>query len=74
MVAEESSRKMVKEFKAAKWTAVRTDGSHTMYECSNGHHHFALPDGHKMISPGIVSNARKAIAACTCGINRQDNK
>jgi len=60
---------MVKEFKAAKWIALRTDGSHTMYECPSGHHHFTLPDGHKMISPGIVRNARKALASCTCRVN-----
>jgi hypothetical protein len=30
MVAEESSRKIVKEFKAAKLTALRTDGSHNV--------------------------------------------
>ncbi len=70
MVAEESSRKMIKEFKAAKWTALRTDGSHTMYGCSSGQHHFTLPDGHKTISPGVVRNARKAIAGCTCHTDR----
>ena len=45
MVAEESSPKMVKEFQAAKWIALRTDGSHTIYEWPNGHHHFTLQVG-----------------------------
>ncbi len=71
MVAEESSRKIVKEFKTAKWSALRTDGSHTMYGCPSGQHGFVLPDGHKMISPGVVRKARSAIAGCTCHMDRK---
>jgi predicted RNA binding protein YcfA (HicA-like mRNA interferase family) len=57
---------MVKEFRDAGWVALRTDGSHTMYGCQTGIHGFALPDGHRSISAGVVRNARKAIAGCDC--------
>ncbi|MHB8262834.1 MAG: type II toxin-antitoxin system HicA family toxin [Acidimicrobiales bacterium] len=74
MVAEEPSRKMIKEFKVARWTALRTDGSHTMYGCRSGKHRFVLPDGHGTISPGVVRNARKSIAECDCLTGRKEEK
>jgi predicted RNA binding protein YcfA (HicA-like mRNA interferase family) len=65
MVSEEPARKMVKELQKAGWSALRTDGSHTVYGCSCGQHRFSLPDGHRTISPGVVRKCRKAITDCT---------
>lgn len=64
MIAEQPTHKMVKEFKVAGWTEARTDGPHTVYVCSCGKHSFALPDGHRTISPGVVRKARNIIREC----------
>ncbi len=65
MVSEEPTRKMVREFKDAGWAPLPGgDGSHTKYGCSCGSHTFSLPDGHRVISPGVVRKARKAIEEC----------
>jgi predicted RNA binding protein YcfA (HicA-like mRNA interferase family) len=64
MVSEQPTRKMVREFKDAGWSPVRTVGSHTVYECATGEHSFSLPDGHKTISPGVVRKARQALTNC----------
>jgi predicted RNA binding protein YcfA (HicA-like mRNA interferase family) len=58
VVSGQPTRKMVKEFKVAGWTSLRTDGSHTVCACSCGKHTFSLPDGHRTISPGVVRKAR----------------
>lgn len=64
MVSEQPTRKVVKAFKGAGWKRTRTEGSHSVYECSCGQHTFSLPDGHREISPGIVRKADKARAEC----------
>lgn len=66
MVSEQPTRKMVRMFKDAGWTAVRTVGSHTVWECRTGKHSFSLPDGHKTISAGVVRKADKALSGCGC--------
>lgn len=64
MVSEQPARVMVKRFRSAGWMALRTVGSHTMWECPCGEHRFSLPDGHRTISPGVVAKAYKAIEQC----------
>jgi predicted RNA binding protein YcfA (HicA-like mRNA interferase family) len=64
MVSELPTRKVVKAFKAAGWKSVRTEGSHSVYQCSCGQHSFSLPDGHRSISPGVVRKAFKALEQC----------
>lgn len=64
MIAEQPTRKIVKEFRSAGWTSLRTDGSHTVYGCSCGKHRFSLPDGHRTISPVVVGKARNIITEC----------
>lgn len=54
----------MKAFRDAGWQRVRTEGSHSLYECGCGRHTFALPDGHRTISPGVVRKAEKALAGC----------
>lgn len=66
MVSEQPTRKMVKVFKKAGWSPVRTVGSHSVYQCSTGQHSFTLPDGHGTISAGVVRNAGKALDSCDC--------
>lgn len=69
MVSEQPTRKVVKDFKAAGWHPLRTEGSHTVYVCGCGAHTFSLPDGHRTISPGVVRKSYKALAECTKGRN-----
>jgi predicted RNA binding protein YcfA (HicA-like mRNA interferase family) len=64
MVSEQPTRKMVRLFRDAGWTAGKTVGSHTKWHCGCGSHHFSLPDGHKTISPGVVRKADAAITEC----------
>ena len=64
MVGEQPTRKVVKAFRDAGWRRVRTEGSHSLYECSCGQHAFVLPDGHRVISPGIVRKVDKALEEC----------
>jgi predicted RNA binding protein YcfA (HicA-like mRNA interferase family) len=64
MVSEQPTRKVVRAFKDAGWKRIRTEGSHSVYECSCGQHTFSLPDGHKEISSGVYRKACKALAEC----------
>lgn len=67
MIAEEPTRIVTKRLRKAGWAPTRTVGSHSTWECSTGKHTYPLPDGHKMISPGVLRNLNKAVAACGCG-------
>ncbi|MEV8372240.1 type II toxin-antitoxin system HicA family toxin [Kribbella sp. NPDC056861] len=67
MVSEMPTRKVVKAFKDAGWKRVRTEGSHSVYECGCGQHSFSLPDGHRKISPGVVRKVDGALASCRRG-------
>jgi len=64
MVSELPTRKVVKAFKDAGWKWVRSEGSHSFYECPCGQHAFSLPDGHRQISPGVVRKVNNALADC----------
>ncbi len=64
VVNEESTRKMVKELRDADWSAIRSDGRHTVYGCSCGRHRIAVPDSHRMQSAGLVRKIRQAITTC----------
>jgi predicted RNA binding protein YcfA (HicA-like mRNA interferase family) len=64
MVSEQPTRKIVREFKDAGWTVLRTDGRHTVYGCPCGKHTQPLPQSHKTISPGVVRKVRKAMEQC----------
>jgi predicted RNA binding protein YcfA (HicA-like mRNA interferase family) len=64
MVSEQPARKIVKAFKSAGWRWVRTEGSHSLFKCACGQHTFVLPDGHRVISPGVVRKVDKALAEC----------
>ncbi|MEU4195730.1 type II toxin-antitoxin system HicA family toxin [Kribbella sp. NPDC026611] len=64
MVSEQPARKVVKALKAAGWRLIRTEGSHSLYKCPCGQHTFMLPDGHRVISPGVVRKVGKALAEC----------
>jgi predicted RNA binding protein YcfA (HicA-like mRNA interferase family) len=64
MVSEQPTWIVVKAFKDAGWRRVRTEGSHSSYVCACGRHRFTLPDGHRVISPGLVRQVVKALAEC----------
>ncbi|MCZ9635298.1 type II toxin-antitoxin system HicA family toxin [Rhodococcus sp. BH5] len=53
MVADQLTRKVVKELKTA--------GSHTTWKSENGKVHVSVPDGHRTISPGVYRKVLKAI-------------
>jgi predicted RNA binding protein YcfA (HicA-like mRNA interferase family) len=51
VVSEQPTRRVVRELKDAGFIAVRRSGSHTVYV--NGTVSVTVPDGHRMISPGV---------------------
>jgi predicted RNA binding protein YcfA (HicA-like mRNA interferase family) len=59
MVSEEPTRKATKRFKAAGFTPQRTTGSHTVW--AKGSVSVTIPDGHRVISPGVVRQINNAI-------------
>ena len=59
MVSQQPTRKVQKELRDAGFTADRTSGSHTIWV--NGSVSITVPDGHRMISPGVYRNIMKAI-------------
>jgi predicted RNA binding protein YcfA (HicA-like mRNA interferase family) len=60
------TRVMIRELTRAGWTRARTNGSHTVWNCRSGRHHFTLPDGHREISGGVAQKARAALAGDEC--------
>lgn len=67
MVAEQPTRKVVKDFRdKGRQPASRQPrgSSHTKWECPCGRHQFTLPDGHRTISPGVVAKAYNALEQC----------
>lgn len=66
MVSEQPTRKVVRQFRDAGWSVVRTHGSHSTWKCPTGRHSETLPDGHKTISPGVYRKATDKLEACTC--------
>jgi len=67
MIAEQPTRKVIKQLHAAGFTRVRdAKGSHSKWACPTGKHAVTIPDGHKTISPGVLRNVNKVIASCDC--------
>lgn len=54
----------MKRLRKAGWTPIRTTGSHTLFKCGCGGHTMTVPDGHRMISPGVHNKVAKAMQAC----------
>jgi predicted RNA binding protein YcfA (HicA-like mRNA interferase family) len=57
---------MLAELTAAGWHRVRTTGSHSWWECSEGRHGISIADGHRKTSPALVRKIRAAIDGCQC--------
>ena len=67
MIAEQSTRKVIKELKDHGWTVLRDGkGSHALYGCPTGAHCCSVPVGHKTVSPGVLRDLRKAFGECDC--------
>jgi predicted RNA binding protein YcfA (HicA-like mRNA interferase family) len=66
VVSEVPARVLLKRLRAAEWLPARTVGSHTMWKCVSGRHQIPVPDGHRMISPGVHGQVVKMMATCTC--------
>lgn len=60
MVAEQLTRKVTRELRAAGFEPVRTVGSHTRREHPSGGG-VTVPDGHRTISPGVYRKISKAV-------------
>jgi predicted RNA binding protein YcfA (HicA-like mRNA interferase family) len=60
VIAEQPTRKVTRELRAAGFTPVRTVGSHTRWEHPSGVA-ISVPDGHRTISPGVYRNILKAL-------------
>ena len=61
MVADQPTRKVLKELRGAGFSPLRTVGSHTMWASADGVVKVTVPDGHRTISPGVYRNIVKAI-------------
>ncbi|HTQ22427.1 type II toxin-antitoxin system HicA family toxin [Mycobacterium sp.] len=62
MVKEEPTREVVKRLKRAGFMRISTEGSHSKWAHPSGPW-VSVPDGHRMISPGVVRQVDNAIAA-----------
>lgn len=62
MVTEMTTRKVVKLLVEAGWTRVRTAGSHSVWSSADGTRSVTVPDGHRVVSPGVVRQVVKALA------------
>lgn len=60
MVSDQPTRKVVRMMRDAGWSALRTVGSHTVWQSPTGVT-FTLPDGHRTISPGVYRKLLKAM-------------
>lgn len=60
MVAEQSTRKVIKELRQAGFEPDRTRGSHTVWVHPDGRR-ASVPDGHRTISPGVYRQILKAM-------------
>lgn len=59
MVSEQPTRKVIRELRNAGFVPVRRHGSHTVYAV--GAVSVTVPDGHRMISPGVYRQIMKKI-------------
>ncbi len=59
MVSEQPTRKVLRELREAGFVAVRRSGSHTIY--AHGGISVTVPDGHRMISPGVYRQILRKI-------------
>lgn len=64
MIAPAPTREVVKQLKAAGFTARDGKGSHTVWTCAHGLYSVSLVDGHRTISPGVRRQVNAAIQAC----------
>jgi len=62
--SDQKTRDVQTELRAAGFIPGRSDGSHTWWKhpCGLG---VSLPDGHRVISPGVYRTIQKAITAAT---------
>lgn len=66
MVAEESTRSIVKRLKEAGFTRTSTSGRHSKWTHPSGVW-VPVPDSHRVIRPGVVRSINKAIEASKKG-------
>ena len=52
--------------RAKGWSPRRTSGSHTNWRCPSAQHSVSVPDGHRMISPGVLRKVLRTLDACDC--------
>lgn len=60
MVSEQQTRKVKQELRTAGFIPARTVGSPTWWQHGSGRG-VAVPDGHKVISPGVYRSIVKAM-------------
>ena len=64
MIAEQPTRKVLKDLTKAGWQRKGTVGSHSVWVCQDDEHQVTVPDGHKMISAGVLRRINKALESC----------
>jgi len=60
MVSEQPTKKVLKLLRLEGWRPVRASGSHTQWRAPSGRL-ITIPDGHRVISPGVYRVIVKAI-------------
>jgi predicted RNA binding protein YcfA (HicA-like mRNA interferase family) len=61
------TRDFLKALRAAGWSPGKTVGSHTKWHCPGDRHSVPVPDGHRVISPGVVRSVNAKVESCDCG-------
>jgi predicted RNA binding protein YcfA (HicA-like mRNA interferase family) len=61
VVADRKTRDVLKDLRAAGFEPVRSDGSHTWWKGPQGLG-IAVPDGHRVVSAGVVRKVAAVIA------------
>ena len=67
MIAEQPTRKALRDLTKAGWKRKRTIGSHSVWVCRDDEHQVTVPDGHKTISAGVLRQISKALESCEQG-------
>ncbi|WP_196804092.1 type II toxin-antitoxin system HicA family toxin [Marmoricola sp. URHB0036] len=74
MTKEMKTRDFLRVLRAAGWSPGKTVGSHTKWRCPGDNHSVPVPDGHRMISPGVIRSVAAKIDDCDCTTDTKDEK
>ena len=64
MIAEQPTRKVLKDLNKAGWQRKRKVGSQPVGVCQDDEHQVTVPDGHRTIPAGVLRQINKALESC----------